>query len=149
MARIQCEVTEKPLDVNAGMQTVSDPAHGAVDTFLGVVRNTHDGHEVTGITYDVHESLARATFETIAGEIRDSWPETHVYIAHRQGYCAVGEASVLIAVSSPHRAESFDACRYAIEEIKKRAPIWKQEHYTDGASDWLPGHSLRLQTGDA
>lgn len=71
------------------------------------------------------------------------WPETRYYVAHYKGELPVGGISVIIAVSAPHRAETFEACRYVIEELKLRAPVWKQEHYTDGKSDWLPGHSLK------
>ncbi len=77
------------------------------------------------------------------------WPDTRYAILHYKGQLPVGGVSVVIAVSSPHRAESFEACRYVIEEIKMRAPIWKREHYIDGKSEWLPGYSLRHDAENA
>lgn len=139
---IQVFVSADSLSLETAMQSVVDPAHGAIDTFIGTVRNMHDGKSVTGITYDVHEALAEKVFHEICEEAQGLWPDTRYYVAHYQGTLDVSGISIIIAVSSPHRAESFEACRYVIEEIKKRAPVWKKEHYVDGMSDWLPGHSL-------
>lgn len=136
------EISENALDVQKACDLVTDPAHGAIDSFIGVVRNNHAGKEVTGITYDVHKSLAEKMLRQICEEARGIWEGTRYYVAHYQGDLKVGGVSVLITVSAAHRAESFEACRYVIEEIKKRAPVWKQEHYIDGPSEWLPGHSL-------
>ena len=139
---IRVLVSADPLSLETAMQSVVDPAHGAIDTFIGTVRNMHEGKSVTGITYDVHEALAEKVFHEICEEAQGLWPDTRYYVAHYQGTLDVSGISIIIAVSSPHRAESFEACRYVIEEIKKRAPVWKKEHYVDGMSDWLPGHSL-------
>lgn len=139
---IQVFVSADPLSLETAVQSVVDPAHGAIDTFIGTVRNMHEGKSVTGITYDVHEALAKKAFYEICEEAQGLWPDTRYYASHYQGVLDVSGISIIIAVSSPHRAESFEACRYVIEEIKKRAPVWKKEHYVDGMSDWLPGHSL-------
>lgn len=139
---IQVLVSSNPLGLEEAVQSVIDMAHGAIDTFIGTVRNMHKGKSVTGITYDVHQTLAEKEFYKICEEAQGFWPDTRYYVAHYHGALDVSGISIIIAVSSPHRAESFDACRYVIEEIKKRAPIWKKEHYVDGMSDWLPGHSL-------
>lgn len=139
---IQVIVSTDTLCLEDAVQSVTDPAHGAIDTFIGTVRNTHEGKSVTGITYDVHKILAEKTFHDICDEAQGMWPDTRYHVAHYQGVLDVSGISIVIAVSSPHRAESFEACRYVIEEIKKRAPVWKKEHYVDGMSDWLPGHSL-------
>ena len=139
---IQVFVSANPLSLETAVQSVVDPAHGAIDTFIGTVRNMHEGKSVTGITYDVHEALAEKVFHEICEEAQGLWPDTRYYASHYQGVLDVSGISIIIAVSSPHRAESFEACRYVIEEIKKRAPVWKKEHYVDGMSDWLPGHSL-------
>lgn len=141
---IHVEILDIPLDVGKACAMVADPAHGAIDTFIGVVRNHHEGQTVTGITYDVHKALAEKILHEICNEARGIWPETKYYAAHYQGTLNIGGISVLIAVSAAHRAETFEACRYVIEELKKRAPVWKQEHYPDGPSAWLPGHSLAL-----
>ncbi|MDH5723478.1 MAG: molybdenum cofactor biosynthesis protein MoaE [Alphaproteobacteria bacterium] len=141
---ICARISSKPLNIQDAYDFVSDPAHGAVDVFIGAVRNHHEGQSVQGITYDVHEDLAKKTFEDICAEARKKWGGLKIYMAHYMGQLDVGGISVIIAVSSAHRVESFESCRYIIEELKKRSPIWKQEHYEHGLSQWLPGHSLRV-----
>lgn len=138
-------ITTDNIDINDVIARVSDPGHGAVDLFIGAVRNNHNGKEVTGITYDAHDGLAEKIFNNICREARGIWPGTRYAVVHFKGELPVGGVSIAIAVSSAHRAESFDACRYVIEEIKTQAPVWKREHYIDGKSDWLPGHSLRQE----
>ena len=140
---IHVSVSTEFLNIQDAYDFVSDPAHGAVDLFAGAVRNHHEGNVVEGITYDVHEKLAEKVFKGICEEAQKRWNDTKLYLSHYKGQLDIGGISVLIAVGSPHRAESFDACRFIIEELKKRAPVWKQEHYEDGPSEWLPGHSLR------
>ncbi|MFS4437965.1 molybdenum cofactor biosynthesis protein MoaE [Paracoccaceae bacterium GXU_MW_L88] len=139
----RCVIREAPLTLDEALAFTSDPAHGAADIFLGHVRNHHGGEAVEGITYDAHPALAEKAFTEIAEEALAKFGPLKIYIGHAMGELPIGGLSVLIAVSSAHRAESFDACRYAIEEIKHRAPIWKREHYLSGKSAWLPGHSLR------
>lgn len=140
---IHVGVQTELLDIQDAYDFVTDPAHGAVDVFIGAVRNHHEGNSVQGITYDVHEVLATKTFRDICEEAQKRWGDIKIYMSHYKGELPIGGISVIIAVSSAHRAESFEACRYIIEELKKRSPIWKQEHYQDGPSEWLPGHSLR------
>ena len=141
---IHVDITEAVLDPVAALAHCSADSHGAADLFIGRVRNLNDGRAVTAVSYDLHPLLCRKIFAEICGEARQQWGEQiHVYLVHRQGRLAVGEASVITAVSSPHRAHSFDACRYLIEQMKVRAPIWKQEHYEDGDSEWIKGHALR------
>ncbi len=142
-------VTTEEIDLDDVVAKVKKDDCGAIDLFIGTVRNSHNGKDVSGITYDVHEKLAEKTFMDICEEGSGIWPGTHYAVVHYKGELPVGGTSVVIAVSSPHRAESFEACRYVIEEIKKQAPVWKQEHYLDGKSDWLPGHSLRHEGGYA
>lgn len=136
-------VLTTPLNIQEAYDFVSDPTHGAVDVFIGAVRNHHEGESVMGLTYDVHDALAQKIFTDIAMEAQAHWGDIKIYISHYKGQLNIGGISVIIAVGSAHRAESFEACRYVIEELKKRSPIWKKEHYIDGKSDWLPGHSLR------
>ena len=142
MGLIKANISTNDLDVHDAVRYVTDAGHGAIDTFIGTVRDNHNGKAVTGITYDIHKDLAEQVLHRICEEAQDQWPETKYYVSHYHGSLTVGGISIIIAVSSPHRAESFEACRYVIEEIKKRAPVWKKEHYTDGISDWLSGHSL-------
>lgn len=136
-------VTREAISIQKLLAEVADDSHGALDFFIGAVRNVHEGKDVKGITYDGHEVLINKTLDDICRDAERKWTDTHYAVCHYLGDLSVGGISIAIAVSSPHRAESFDACRYIIEEVKKRVPVWKQEHYTDGKSDWLPGHSLR------
>lgn len=136
-------VSSKPLSPEAAINFVSDDAHGAADLFIGTVRNHNLGKSVIGVSYDVFDELALQTFREITDDARLKWGEKlSIYIEHFKGRLEIGGMSILIAVSSPHRDESFKTCRFIIEEIKHRAPIWKQEHYLDGDSEWVQGHAL-------
>jgi molybdopterin synthase catalytic subunit len=121
-----------PLDISK--LGAPDPRDGAVCLFVGVVRNENDGRAVTSLEYEAYEEMARLLMEEIAQETLARWPVTRVEMVHRIGTLVVGEPSVAVAVTSPHRAEAFAACRYAIDSLKARVPIWKKEHYTDGAA---------------
>lgn len=143
MDDIHIEVADHPLDAGAALGFCNAPGHGATDLFIGRVRDLNQGRAVRAVSYDMHAPLTRRTFEAICAEARAHWgPDIRLWLAHRHGRLEVGEASVIAAVSTPHRDESFRACRYLVEEMKKRAPIWKQEHYVDGDSDWVQGHAL-------
>lgn len=133
-----------PLDAAALTSFAGAPGHGAVAVFIGVVRDLHEGRSVEAVSYDAFEPLAAKTLAAIAREAAERFGAV-VAAEHRLGRLLVGEASVAIAAGSPHRAEAFDACRWVIEEIKRRLPVWKQEHYADGGSSWLEGCSLRHQ----
>jgi molybdopterin synthase catalytic subunit len=106
--------------------------------FLGVVRNHHDGKKVVDISYTAFREMAEKELEKICSDVRLRWPIGDIFVAHRTGRLAVGDASVLIAVSSAHRADSFEACRYVIETLKKTVPIWKEEFYESGKA-WVGG----------
>jgi molybdopterin synthase catalytic subunit len=130
-----------PLDVEAVRRQVAGPGeggHGAVVTFVGSVRGHNAGHRVTRLEYEAYEPLAIHAFERIADEVAARWPSVRLAIHHRVGSLQVGEASVVIAASSGHRAEAFAGCRYAIERIKQIAPIWKREYF-DGGEVWVEG----------
>ena len=142
MSQIYTAITEKPIDILKAIDSVKNPSFGAIDTFIGTVRNQHDGKMVKGITYDIHTSLAEQFLKRLCYSAHSIWPETNYYVEHYKGELLVGGISIIIAVSASHRVECFDACRYVIEEIKKGAPVWKKEHYEDGSRDWLPGYSL-------
>jgi molybdopterin synthase catalytic subunit len=126
-------VTEAVLDPRAVEALVESPAAGAIVTFTGTVRNHARGRNVVALDYEAYAAAAEKMLSQIGDEIRDRWGIDRVAIAHRTGYLTPGEASVVIAVASPHRGEAFAACAYAIERIKEIVPIWKKEHYTDGA----------------
>lgn len=131
-------VMDGPLDVAAISASVATGACGAIGLFVGVVRDENAGRRVTHLDYEAYAPLAIRTFEQIARETRERWPSTRLAIAHRIGRLAVGEASVVIAAASPHRADAFAVSRYAIERVKQIAPIWKHEHF-DGGEVWVEG----------
>jgi molybdopterin synthase catalytic subunit len=142
-------ITSAPLATDALMSLVSE-AHaaqavtgdaegpGAVSVFVGLVRNKHAGRRVDHLEYEAYEPLALRAFERIADEVAARVPDAVVAIHHRVGRLGIGEASVLIAAASAHRAEAFAVCRYAIERIKQIAPVWKHEVFEGGAS-WVEG----------
>jgi molybdopterin synthase catalytic subunit len=134
---VNYEITSRPLDLDALIAKVRADACGAVCAFLGVVREiSDDGRPVEGLIYEAHAALALAEMRTIGREASVKFGEARVAIAHRVGALGLGEASVAIAVASAHRAVAFDACEYAIDELKKRVPIWKKERYTGGGAAW-------------
>ena len=137
------DVTEAAIDATAVLARVAAAGNGAQTLFLGVVRDLHEGKQVGGMSYDCFAPLARRVLSEIAGEAAARWPGVRVAVVHRVGRLTVGEASVAIAIGSPHRAASYEASRYVIEELKARTPIWKQEHHMDGSSEWLDGRELR------
>lgn len=140
--RIHAAVSTAPLDVAEAFAFVADPACGAETSFVGVVRQTNLGRDVVGVSYDVFDVLAETTLRSIAEDAAKADPAMNVYLVHHKGRLEVGGVSIVIAVSTPHRAEAFAACRKIIEDVKHRAPVWKQEHYVDGDSDWVQGHAL-------
>jgi molybdopterin synthase catalytic subunit len=127
-------LVREPIDVASLAGTT--PADGAACLFVGVVRNENRGRTVVGLEYEAYEEMALPLMEAIAAEARERFPVTEVRLVHRLGPLAVGEPSVAVAVSSPHRAEAFAACRFAIDTLKARVPIWKKELYADGSA-WL------------
>lgn len=136
-------IATQPIQVQTAVDFVADDAHGAADLFIGTVRNVNLGKAVKGVSYDVFDELTLNVFRDLANESRQRWGDKlNIYIEHYKGRLDILGVSILIAVSSPHRDESFKACRFIIEEIKHRAPIWKQEHYIDGDSEWVQGHAL-------
>ena len=136
-------VESQPLSAMSGLSFVTQPANGAESLFVGTVRELNQGKNVLGVSYDVFEPLAKQSFTDICQEAQTKWGSTlSVYLVHGKGRLDVGGVSVVIAIGSPHRDEAFKACRYIIEQIKHRSPIWKLEHYADGDSEWTQGCEL-------
>ena len=134
---MQYSICEAPLDLAAVTGAVLDTGMGGLVTFVGYVRATSDdGRPVGGLTYEAHTELALVALREIGAEASTRFGPARVAIAHRVGTLALGEAAVAIAVAAPHRGAAFAACEYAIDELKMRVPIWKKEHYADGAADW-------------
>jgi molybdopterin synthase catalytic subunit len=129
-------LTSSPIDLASLLLEVR-PSDGAVSAFVGVVRNENEGRETVEIEYQAYGPMAESEMAKIARSIQAEWPETRLRMAHRVGRLRVGEASVAIVVTAPHRADAFAACRAAIERIKTTVPIWKKEFHPDGSSDWV------------
>ena len=140
---ISVAILEGTLSVEEALAHCDAPGHGAAIAFVGRVRDINDGRSVRAVSYDVHEALCRNEFAAMCAEAQERWgDDLRLYLVHRQGRLEVGEASVIAAVSSRHRQHAYDASRYLVEQMKLRAPIWKQEHYVDGDSEWIRGHAL-------
>ncbi len=127
---------QEPIDAHA-LQAVS-PGDGALCLFLGVVRNENAGKPVRYLEYEAYEEMALPLLEEIAAQARKKWKVTEVHVLHRLGRMEIGETSVAVAVTAPHRGDAFEACRYVIDTLKASVPIWKREFYADGAV-WLEG----------
>jgi molybdopterin synthase catalytic subunit len=140
-------LTGTPLRLEELVAAVAEPEHGGIATFLGTTRREASGREFRAIEYAAYPALAESEIAAIVAEARDRFGAT-VRIQHRTGLVAVGEASVGIAASAPHRAEAFAACRYAIDELKARVPIWKRAHFADGATAWFDEHGTTHPTND-
>ena len=132
-------VTADPIGAGEAVEFVGDPAAGGTCVFLGTVRDHSDSGAVTGLTYEAWEEHAVRRLEALAEEMFERWPLRKVAFLHRSGELRVGEVSVVVACSSSHRAEAFEACRHGIEQLKQDVPIWKKEHLTSGASSWVMG----------
>jgi len=130
-------IVDRPLDPCALLEEVASPSNGASVLFVGTVRDVNDGAEVSGLDYSAYQGMAERELDAIAHEAVRRWGTEEVVVEHRIGTLTLGEASVVIAVAHPHRGEAYDASRYIIEELKKRLPIWKREHYLDGRAEWV------------
>jgi molybdopterin synthase catalytic subunit len=131
-------ITSEPLALDRVVELVAGPGRGAIAIFAGTVRDHHRGKRVTGIEYHAYAEMAERVLGEIGDRIEKRYDGCRVAIHHRVGPLQVGDASVMIAVASPHRREALAGCAAAIEELKSEAPIWKKEFYEDGAS-WLEG----------
>jgi len=132
------QLTREPLDRNALVAAVSHASVGGIVVFEGVVRDNARGKQVRYLEYDVYPEMAEQQIRSIVGEAERRWGIERVAVAHRFGRLEIGEASVIIVVATPHRAEAFEACRYIIDTLKTTVPIWKKEVATDG-EEWVEG----------
>ncbi|MGH9387931.1 MAG: molybdenum cofactor biosynthesis protein MoaE [Vicinamibacterales bacterium] len=131
-------ITTDPLDIAALVSSLHPDGMGAVTSFVGLVRDHNQGRRVLHLEYDAYEPLALRGLDRICEEAAERWPAVRMSIHHRIGRLNIGEASVAIAAASPHRADAFAACRYAIERIKQIVPIWKHEYF-EGGDVWIEG----------
>jgi molybdopterin synthase catalytic subunit/molybdopterin converting factor small subunit len=134
--RVRTALVEGAIEVDRVIESISGPGRGAVVVFLGTVRNQHAGKKVTQLTYSAYRAMARTALETIAADLEAAHKGLRAAIVHRLGEVPIGEASVVIATASPHRAAAYDANRTALERLKTEVPIWKREHYAGGESVW-------------
>ncbi|WP_221563800.1 molybdenum cofactor biosynthesis protein MoaE [Alkalihalobacillus sp. TS-13] len=129
-------ITKEPLDVNVVVEKVVHPHAGAINTFIGTVRELTNERRTLFLEYDAYIPMAEKKLAQIGSEINSRWNEARVAIGHRIGRLDISDIAVVIAVSTPHRADSYEASRYAIERIKEIVPIWKKEHWEDGEK-WI------------
>ena len=130
-------LTDNPIDTAAVLDAVTSPAAGAVVLFLGTVREITGRRQTVSLEYESYAQMAEKKLAELAADARRKWPLTGHAIVHRLGILPVGEISVAIAVSAPHRHEAFEAGRWLIDQIKRDVPIWKKENYADGTGDWV------------
>ncbi len=132
-------VTDEALSVDEALSFVADPGAGGTCVFVGTVRDHSRAGDVTGLRYEAWDELAVKRLDELARELAQTWPVKKVAILHRTGDLAIGEASVVIACSAPHRADAFEACRQGIERLKQDVPIWKREALVTGDAHWVMG----------
>jgi molybdopterin synthase catalytic subunit len=144
MAEVTSGIVDQPLDVGAAATTVADPSCGGIATFVGSVRissatRRNSAKEVVALEYEAHPTLAEERLGQICDEAATRWGLAKVVALHRSGRCDLGEPTVVVACSAPHRGEALEACRWLIDELKATVPIWKKEIYADGTA-WVGAH---------
>jgi molybdopterin synthase catalytic subunit len=132
-------ITTRPIDPARVLGSVADQSAGGTVLFVGTVRKKSGGKSVKGLAYEVYREMAERKMGEIEAEVRKKWPVKAIAMTHRYGQLKVGEVSVAVAISCEHRAEAFEACRYAIDAIKGTLPMWKKERFGDGAEAWVKG----------
>ncbi|MEK6478723.1 molybdenum cofactor biosynthesis protein MoaE [Catalinimonas sp. 4WD22] len=132
-------LSDQPLDINTALEAVNDGSAGAVDIFIGTVRNKTQERAVVRLEYEAYDSMAIKEMEKLAEETASKWPVAKIAIHHRKGTLYIGDIAVIIAVSTPHRQEAFEACKYTIDTLKQSVPIWKKEIFEDGET-WVAAH---------
>jgi molybdopterin synthase catalytic subunit len=134
------QLTEQTIDIQNVIASVETGSAGAIDVFIGTVRNNSNSKAVTRLEYEAYESMALKKMHAIAKEAQAKWPVQKVAIVHRKGRLEIGEAAVVVAVSTPHRKAAFEACQFIIDTVKQVVPIWKKEFYEDGEV-WVAAHA--------
>lgn len=137
-------ITNEPIDMQKILAEMADESTGAMVFFVGTVRNHDDGERVLAIMYEVYDEMAQEILEKIEREVMARWPIKRFIAVQRTGYLKVGEISVVVAATSPHRQEAFDACKYGIDTIKTSIPVWKNEKVESGEK-WVKGVLLNVE----
>ena len=131
------QLTRDEIDYTALTESVRSQQSGAVVLFLGTVREVTDGRQTVSLDYDGYSAMAEAKMAELEKEARQKWPSVVVGVVHRLGHLELGEISVAVAVSCPHRQQAFEAAKYLIDRLKVTVPIWKKENWSDGTSEWV------------
>ena len=139
------KLTREPIDTTALVNAAQTPEVGAVVLFLGVSRRLTQGRETTQLNYDAYENMAVRELELLEAEAHQRWPIVSCAIVHRLGVVPLGETSVAVAVACPHRREAFEAGQWLIDTLKERVPIWKQEHWANGKTEWIHPRQIQSQ----
>lgn len=142
---MRAALVRTPLDPSTLLAEVASAGNGASIVFVGTVRDVNDGRSVSGIEYTAYETMAVRELEAIVAEAMARFGTPDIVVEHRIGRLELGEASVVIAVAHPHRAEAYEASRFVIEELKRRVPIWKREEYVDGTREWVDPTATRAE----
>jgi molybdopterin synthase catalytic subunit len=134
------ELTHEPIETNALIHRAGHGEAGAVVLFLGTTRELTDGRQTIALDYEAYGEMAQRRLSELEAEARQRWPVIECIVVHRLGHVPIGEASVAIAVSTPHRRDAFAACEWLIDSLKRDVPIWKREQWADGTTEWVhPG----------
>jgi molybdopterin synthase catalytic subunit len=136
-------ITSRKIDPMTAIKEVAADSAGGIAVFVGTVRNFNEGKRVKSLTYQVYRPMAEKSMAEIEAEVRRKWPVRKIRLVHREGKLSVGEVSVVVAVSCAHRGEAFEACRYAIDRIKEKLPLWKEESDAGGKKSWVEGTPIR------
>ena len=139
------DIKKNKIKTSVAEAFIKSSSYGASIIFNGTVRNINENKEVVGITYDSHDELVLKSFDEIYKEttVKLKVIDKAVFIEHIKGYVGLGETSIIIAVACKHRNQAYELSRFFIEEIKKKTPVWKKEHYVDGDSEWLEGNPIQ------
>jgi molybdopterin synthase catalytic subunit len=132
-------LTDQPISILEVIEAAQSEQAGAVDVFIGTVRNYSLQKKVIRLEYEAYDKMALKVMEQIVEEVKAKWPVQNMAMVHRKGVLQIGEVAVVVAVSTPHRRESFEACQYTIDTLKQRVPIWKKEFYENGET-WVAAH---------
>jgi len=136
-------LSHTPVSIDALLQLDQHPECGGLALFVGTVRDHHEGRSVRNLTYTAHEPLAAKVIRDVEKATRERFGVPYVRVVHRLGALAIGDVAIVCVVRAPHRAEAFEACRYAVDAVKHGAPVWKEEFYTDGTSAFVDGCCIR------
>lgn len=133
-------ISDQPIDIQAVIAAAESARAGAIDVFIGTVRNHNNAQAVVRLEYETYDSMAIKKMQELADEARQRWPVEQIAMVHRKGVLQIGDVAVVVAVSTPHRADSFEACQWLIDTLKQVVPIWKKEVYDNG-EEWLEAHA--------